>query len=45
VKKGSKPLAARAAERVQKILDEHRPEPLPDEVKGKLRQIVEQAGI
>jgi len=43
VKKGSKPLAARAAERVQKILDEHRPEPLPDEVKARLRQIVEQA--
>jgi trimethylamine--corrinoid protein Co-methyltransferase len=38
--KGSKTLAQRAAERVEKILKEHRPEPLPQEVRGRLRRIV-----
>jgi trimethylamine--corrinoid protein Co-methyltransferase len=38
-KKGSKPLPVRAGERVQKILDEHRPEPLPADVRERLRQI------
>ncbi len=42
--KGAKTLAERAAERVQKILAEHQPPPLPAEVKTRLREIVQQAG-
>jgi len=42
-KRGSKPLPVRAAERVQKILDEHRAEPLPADLRDRLRQIVLQA--
>ena len=40
VKKGSKSLMERASERVEKILVEHQPEPLPGEVQARLRQIV-----
>ena len=39
-RKGSKPLAERAAERVQEILDNHQPEPLTEEIKARLREIV-----
>jgi trimethylamine--corrinoid protein Co-methyltransferase len=38
--KGSKTLAQRARERVEKILSQHHPEPLPAEVQSQLRQIV-----
>ncbi len=41
--KGSQSLGERAATRVQKILDEHHPQPLPDAVRARLRQIVQQA--
>jgi len=41
--KGSLTLGERAAARVQKILVEHHPEPLSDDVKAGLRQIVERA--
>lgn len=41
--KGSQTLGERAATRVQKILDEHHPQPLPDAVRARLRQIVQQA--
>jgi trimethylamine--corrinoid protein Co-methyltransferase len=41
VKKGSKTLAERAAERVNEILTTHKPEPLPEMVKERLRAIVE----
>ena len=40
-KKGGQTLLERASARVEKLLAEHQPEPLPDEVKGKLREIVE----
>jgi len=43
VEKGGRNLVERAAERVEKILSEHKPEPLADEVKEKLRQIVRRA--
>jgi trimethylamine--corrinoid protein Co-methyltransferase len=43
VKKGSKTLAERAAERVNEILNTHKVEPLPDKVKEELRAIVENA--
>jgi trimethylamine--corrinoid protein Co-methyltransferase len=39
--KGSKTLAERASERVEQLLKEHRPEPLPQEVRAELRRIVE----
>ena len=39
-RKGSKPLAERAAERVQEILANHQPEPLAEEIKARLSQIV-----
>ncbi len=39
--KGSKTLAERARERVEKILRQHQPEPLPAEVQSELRQIVQ----
>lgn len=40
---GSKTLGERAAERVEQILGEHQPEPLPDNVTETLRKIVKQA--
>jgi trimethylamine--corrinoid protein Co-methyltransferase len=43
VKKGSKTLIERASEQVQKILAEHRPEPLPEDIKKQLREIVKRA--
>jgi len=43
VKKGSQNLVERASERVQKILQEHQPEPLPEETRKRLREIVQQA--
>jgi trimethylamine--corrinoid protein Co-methyltransferase len=42
-RKGAKNLAARAAEKVEQILAEHKPEPLSARVKEKLRKIVERA--
>ena len=41
--KGSHSLTERANERVQKILDEHRPEPLPADVLKRLREMVKRA--
>ena len=41
VAKGSQSIAERAAQRVQKLLDEHQPEPLPPDVRAQVRQIVE----
>ena len=41
--KGGKSLGERAAERVEKILAEHRPEPLPEDVAQKIRAIVRRA--
>jgi trimethylamine--corrinoid protein Co-methyltransferase len=43
VKRGSKSLVERSAERVNEILDTHKPEQLPQKVKEQLRTIVEQA--
>jgi len=43
VQKGSKTLIERASEQVQKILAEHQPEPLPEDVKARLREIVKRA--
>ncbi len=43
-KKGSKTLVERASERVQTLLDTHQPPPLPDDVKARLREIVQHAG-
>ena len=40
---GGKDATARAAARVESILAEHRPEPLPDEVRAAVRAVVEQA--
>jgi len=37
---GSKDLIARATERVESILAEHKPEPLPKRIQGKIRDIV-----
>jgi trimethylamine--corrinoid protein Co-methyltransferase len=42
--KGGKTLGERASERVETILCEHQPEPLPDDVKAQLRSIAERAG-
>jgi trimethylamine--corrinoid protein Co-methyltransferase len=42
-KKGSQTLLERASARVKKLLLEHQPEPLPEEMKSKLRKIVESA--
>jgi trimethylamine--corrinoid protein Co-methyltransferase len=42
VKHGSKSLSERATERVERILEEHRPEPLPDDVNSRIRKIVQQ---
>jgi trimethylamine--corrinoid protein Co-methyltransferase len=41
---GGKTLGQRAAGRVDEILAEHQPEPLPADVRARLRQIVERAG-
>jgi trimethylamine--corrinoid protein Co-methyltransferase len=41
-RKGSKPLAARAAMRVQEILNSHHPEPLSDDIQMQIKEIVEQ---
>lgn len=43
LEKGGKNLADRSSERVEQILAEHKPEPLPDRVKEKLAEIVEKA--
>jgi trimethylamine--corrinoid protein Co-methyltransferase len=43
-KKGGQTLLERASARVEKLLAEHQPEPLPEDVKAKLRKIVERAG-
>jgi trimethylamine--corrinoid protein Co-methyltransferase len=45
VKKGSRDLSHRAAERVDQILSEHRPEPLSEKVKETLKEIVERCPI
>jgi trimethylamine--corrinoid protein Co-methyltransferase len=42
--KGGKTLGERAAARVEEILREHRPQPLPDKVRRQLRQIAQSAG-
>ena len=42
--KGGKTLGERAAARVEEILGDHQPEPLPGEVKRRLRQIAQKAG-
>jgi len=39
--KGSQPLAERARERVEAILNDHQPEPLPDNVQIKISKIIE----
>jgi trimethylamine--corrinoid protein Co-methyltransferase len=41
--KGSKTLTDRASEKVQKILAEYQPTPLPTDIKARLREIVKQA--
>jgi trimethylamine--corrinoid protein Co-methyltransferase len=41
--KGGKSLGERAAERVTKILDEHKPEPLPDDILARLHEVVKRA--
>lgn len=43
VGKGKKTLGQRANERVREILEAHVPEPLPEEVRGKLKAIIERA--
>jgi trimethylamine--corrinoid protein Co-methyltransferase len=40
---GGKTLAQRAAERVETILADHQPEPLPDDVAKAVRSIIERA--
>jgi trimethylamine--corrinoid protein Co-methyltransferase len=45
VKRGSRDLSRRAAERVDQILSEHRPEPLSEKVKETLKEIVERCSI
>jgi len=42
--RGSRNLGERAADRVDEILEEHRPEPLPEDVKHRLTEIAEAAG-
>jgi trimethylamine---corrinoid protein Co-methyltransferase len=39
--KGNKTMAQRARERVERILSQHQPEPLPEEIQRQLRKIVE----
>lgn len=41
VKKGSQTLGERAAQRVSEILEEHKPEPLPDKIQSEIRTVVE----
>jgi len=41
-RKGKKPLAARAALRVQEILNSHHPERLSDDIQTQIKKIVEQ---
>jgi trimethylamine--corrinoid protein Co-methyltransferase len=41
--KGSQTLGERAAQRVEKLLQTHLPEPLPFDIKNKLHEIVAQA--
>lgn len=41
--KGGQSLGERASERVQEILDEHQPAPLPDDVRRRIRAIVQRA--
>ncbi|HSJ55836.1 MAG TPA: trimethylamine methyltransferase family protein [Anaerolineae bacterium] len=41
--KGGQDLGARASATVDRILDEHRPEPLPGDVRDRLRHIVQEA--
>ena len=41
VKNGSRTLAERAADRVSEILDQHKPEPLPEQLREAIRTIVE----
>lgn len=43
-KNGEKTLTQRASERIEGILSRHHPEPLPDKVRKKMRQIVLKAG-
>jgi trimethylamine---corrinoid protein Co-methyltransferase len=43
-KKGGQTLLERASVRVEKLLAEHQPEPLPEDLKAKLRRIVKRAG-
>ena len=43
LEKGSKTLGERAAERVEQVLSEHQPAPLPDNVEKKLQDIVRRA--
>jgi trimethylamine--corrinoid protein Co-methyltransferase len=45
VQKGSKNLEERAAARVEKILQEHHPEPLPEDVRMRLRNIVKRTEV
>jgi len=45
LEKGGKTLTERAAERIELILAEHKPEPLPLKVKENLRKIVQKAKI
>ncbi len=42
-KKGAKTCAERAAETVSRIIEEHRPEPLPAEIGKKLREVIRRA--
>lgn len=42
--RGGRDLGQRAAERVEEILEQHRPEPLPPAVQARLREIIEAAG-
>ncbi len=41
--KGGKTLTERAAEKIDQILEEHKPEPLPNQVRENLRKIVQRA--
>lgn len=43
VKKGGKTLIERTSERIECILAEHKPEPLPPKIKENLRKIVQRA--
>jgi len=42
-KRGKKNILEIAHERVKKILEEHRPEPLPEQIQGKLKEIIRRA--